>query len=92
MKVNRGFTTKFSAYTPLRNSEAKVKFKYYRWTGKSWKLTKTVTAKRGAFSAGKTVFSAKVKLTRKGTWKVKASYDGGALYVDGSKTRKFKVK
>lgn len=92
VKANRSFTTKFSAYTPLKNSGAKVKFRYYRWTGKSWKLSKTVTAKQGAFSGGKTVFSAKVKLTRKGTWRVKASYDGGALYADGSQTKKFRAK
>jgi len=94
VRRNRTFTTTVSAYTPLKNSGAIVKLRYYRWirSTHSWKRYKTVTATPGARTASKTAYRAKVRLTRTGTWRVNATYDGKTLYDDATSYRKFTVK
>ncbi len=66
VRRNRAFTTAVTAYTPLKNSSAVVKLRYYRWIKSThkWKWYKTVTASRGSYTSSKTTYRAKVRLTR----------------------------
>lgn len=91
----RRFTTSIRVYTPRSNPSGIVTFTYYRRVGSgssaTWKKVTTLTATAGRWGSNSALYTGKYTATRRGAWKVTATYWGKGPYANRTVSKSFTV-